>query len=86
MKPKNLIFLSLVLLTGYASFASALINPGDTLNPVVTNPVDCPNGPTDPTCIVTLPSGGSVTPTNGLSLIGSDIGLGGVLVQDTTIN
>jgi hypothetical protein len=28
---------------------------------------------------------GSVTPTNGLELIGSDIGLGGTLIQDTTI-
>jgi hypothetical protein len=85
MKPKNLIFLSLVLLTSYASFASALINPGDTLNPVVTNPVECPNGPTDPTCIVTLPSGGSVTADNGLTATGSNVQLGGALLHDTTL-
>lgn len=33
----------------------------------------------------TLP-GGLAFPTNGLSLIGSDIGLGGTLVQDTTLD
>jgi hypothetical protein len=85
MKPKNLIFLSLVLLTSYASFASALINPGDTLNPVVTNPVECPNGPTDPTCIVTLPTNPVDCPNGGLTATGSNVQLGGALLHDTTL-
>jgi hypothetical protein len=57
---------------GYDSGSNSILDPGCTPNAV--------------DCFVNLPSGGgSVTPTNGLSLIGSDIGLGGTLIQDTNV-
>ena len=58
MSKKHIIITTLVLLTGYATIASALINPGNTLDPVATNPTECPNGPSDPTRVVTLPGSG----------------------------
>jgi len=36
--------------------------------------------------LIATASAGSITPINGLSTIGSDIGLGGDLIQDTTID
>lgn len=71
----------LIALFGSAVFVFATppvspYNPAETLNP------SC--APGDTNCYVTLGSGG-VTTTNGLGIIGSDVGLGGVLTQDTTI-
>lgn len=82
---KKILFtiLSLVAIIGYGYFvyASAPLggyNPGQTLDP------DCAPGDVD--CIVTLPSGGSITANNGLTATGSNVGLGGTLIQNTTID
>ena len=82
---KKTLFATLSLITilgyGYFAFAAAPLggyNPGDTLNP------DCAPGDVD--CIVTLPSGGSITANNGLTATGSNVGLGGTLIQNTTID
>jgi hypothetical protein len=81
---KKTLFATLSLITilsySYFAFAAAPLggyNPGDTLNP------DCAPGDVD--CVVTLPSGGSVTADNGLTVTGSNVQLGGVLIQDTNI-
>jgi len=84
MKQKTF-FITLSLITilgyGYFAFAAAPIGgytPGQTLNP------DCAPGDVD--CVVTLPSGGSVTADNGLTATGSNVQLGGTLLQDTVID
>ena len=83
-KYKKTLFATLSLITilgyGYFAFAAAPLGgytPGQTLNP------DCAPGDVD--CVVTLPSGGSVTADNGLTATGSNVRLGGVLLNDTTI-
>jgi hypothetical protein len=56
---------------GYDSGSNSILDPG-----CLPNAVDC---------VVNLPSGGSITADNGLSVTGSNVQLGGALIQDTTI-
>lgn len=43
---------ALVSSIAFTALAVFAIAPADTLDPVVTHPADCPNGPTDPGCII----------------------------------
>ena len=82
---KKTLFATLSLITilgyGYFAFAAAPLggyNPGGTLDP------DCAPGDVD--CVVTLPSSGSVTADNGLTATGSNVQLGGTLLNNTQID
>lgn len=79
--------LSLALALGIAVFSIGAIvvqavpptspyNPGDTLDPA------CAPGTTN--CTVNTIASGSVSVTNGLQILGSDVGLGGTLTETST--
>ena len=86
MTPKKFFFsfFSIISIIGYGVFVFAAppgvggYNPGEILDP------EC--APNAPDCIVALPGGGTVTADNGLTVTGSNVQLGGVLLQDTTID
>lgn len=94
MKPKKSItkalftVLSVLSIVGYGAFVvfaappgSGGYNPGETLDP------ECTPGQLVPEpCIVKLPTGGAVTADNGLTVTGSNVQLGGVLLQNTNID
>ena len=85
MNSKKLLFttLSLFSILGYGFFVFAAppglggYNPGETLDPQCT-PGDLLPNP----CIVKLPL---TTADNGLTVTGSNVQLGGVLLQDTNV-
>jgi hypothetical protein len=86
---RKILFLTFSVLSilGYGFFVFAAppgpggYNPGETLDP------ECTPGQLLPEpCIVQLTGGGSVTADNGLTVTGSNVQLGGTLLQDTVID
>lgn len=85
MNPKKFLFsfFSIISIIGYGVFVFAAApsggyTPGQILDP------DCAPGDVD--CVVTLPTGGSVTADNGLTATSGNVQLGGLLTQNTTVS
>jgi hypothetical protein len=80
--------LAVLSIVGYGAFVFAVgpFAPGTVLDPGCSPYINNdPNQGVDLDCTVII-GGGSVTATNGLSILGSDVGLGGQLTQSTVIN
>ena len=76
-------FITIISLVGYGVFVFASAPPGGYTPGQILDP-DC--APLETDCVVTLPTGASVTADNGLTATGSNVQLGGTLLQNTVID